>query len=285
VSGPLPASTGFTLYVSDFSLQPPSASSAWAPPGGTVNVNPTVTSINLFSSPINVTCSLDVGGTCTGGTVAVSPNGPTPLNLTVSPPAGVSLGTHTLTVTATSGTLTHNLAFPFSIADYSGSLSKSTLTLAQGGSGSLSATVNATAGFAGDVSFACSGATQVTCNFSRSTVQPTASSPQTTNITVTAGNEALKHKSADAVGSRLLPLVFVLPFGIVFGIARKQRRAARAAVGSLLLALFIGLMSCGGGNGSVGGGGSLAYTVTVNASAAGTNTTRTLGTITVIVTN
>ena len=285
VSGPLPASTGFTLYVSDFSLQPPSAGSAWAPPGGTVNVNPTVTSINLFSSPINVTCSLDVGGTCTGGTVAVSPNGPTPLNLTVSPPAGVSLGTHTLTVTATSGTLTHNLAFPFSIADYSGSLSKSTLTLAQGGSGSLSATVNATAGFAGDVSFACSGATQVTCNFSRSTVQPTASSPQTTNITVTAGNEALKHKWADAIGSRLLPLVFVLPFGIVFGIARKQRRAARAAVGSLLLALFIGLMTCGGGNGSVGGGGSLTYTVTVNASAAGTNTTRTLGTITVIVTN
>jgi hypothetical protein len=113
-------------------------------------------------------------------------------------------------------------------------------------------------------------------------------------MTVTAENATLKHKAADGVGSRLLPLVFVLPFGIVLGIAsKKQRRAKRAAVGSFLLALFIGLMSCGGGNGSGGsgggggggGGGSDTYTVTVNASAAGTNTTRALGTITVIVTN
>jgi hypothetical protein len=107
-------------------------------------------------------------------------------------------------------------------------------------------------------------------------------------MTVTAENATLKHKAADGVGSRLLPLVFVLPFGIVLGIAsKKQRRAKRAAVGSFLLALFIGLMSCGGGNGSGGsggggGGGSDTYTVTVNASAAGTNTTRALGTITVM---
>jgi hypothetical protein len=295
-SGPVPASVGVTLYVGDFSLQPPSAGTAWAPPNGTVNVNLTAQSIDDFSTAIIVTCSLDVGGSCTGGTFPVSPNGPTPISLAVSPPSGVSLGAHTLTVTATSGPLTQSINFPFNVADYSGSLSESTVTIAQGASALLTATVTATSGFAGTVSFACSGATQVTCSFSPLTVQPTGSGSQTTNITVTAGSPAAKLAARDPAGSRLLSLVLVLPFWIVFGTARNDRmRAKRAAVGLFLLTLVIASMSCGGGSGGGGngggsgggggGGGSANYTITVNATAAGTNTTRALGTIAVTVTN
>ena len=43
--------------------------------------------------------------------------------------------------------------FPFSLADYSGSLSGNSLSLTRGASGSPSATVNATDGFAAKVSF------------------------------------------------------------------------------------------------------------------------------------
>jgi hypothetical protein len=294
-SGPTSASVGLTLYISDFSLQPPSTGSAWAPPDGTVNVNLTAQPLNNFSSAVVVTCSLDVGGSCTGGSFIVTPNGPTQIGLTVSPPSGVSLGTHTLTVTATSGSLTHSITFPFNVADYSGSLSLSALTMAQESTASLTATVTATAGFAGDVSFACTGATQVICSFSPSTVQPTGTSPQPTNITVTTSNTALKIAPKDRDGTRLLALVLFLPFGVVFGLtSKKQICAKRATIGLFLLALFIASASCGGadsgasngsGGGGGGGGGSNNYTVTVNAIASGTNTTRTLGTITITVTN
>src|SRR5205823_7517472 len=87
----------------------------------------------------------------------VSSAAPTPGGLTVSVPSTVALGAHTLTVTATSGSLSHVASFPFYVADYSGSLSASTLAVTAGASGPLSATVSATAGFAGTVSLSWGG--------------------------------------------------------------------------------------------------------------------------------
>ena len=292
VSGPATASVGFSLNIADFSLEAPNPANDWAPPGGTVNVSLSAQPISNFNATVNVTCSLDVGGSCIGGSYPVTGTVPSPINLTVSVPSGISPGTHTLTVTATDGTLTHTAAFPFYIADYSGSLSAATLTIPSGASRSLTATVSATAGFAGTVSFACSGTTEVTCSFSPSMVQPTATSPQTTNITVAAGYSAFIFPPKDSVRSRFSMLALILPFGIVFGIARKgAMRAPRATVGLFLLALVLASLSCGGGsNGSGGdagggGGGPNTYAITVNATVAGTNTTTTLGTISVIVTH
>src|SRR5207245_3528102 len=68
-------------------------------------------------------CSSDLS------TINVSSAAPTPGGLTVSVPSTVALGAHTLTVTATSGSLSHVASFPFYVADYSGSLSASTLAV------------------------------------------------------------------------------------------------------------------------------------------------------------
>jgi len=287
VSGPTTASVGFTLNITDFSLQPPSANTDWAPPGGTMSVSVAVQPLGGFNGTVNVTCTLDFGGSCSGGSFPVSGTAPVPVDVSVSVPSGVSVGTHTLTVTAMDSPLTHTAAFPFYVADYSGSLSRSTLTIARGGSDSLTATVSATTGFAGTVSFACTGTAQVTCSFSPSTVQPTPTSPQTTNMTVTAGYSAFMFPLRDKTRSSSLFLALIFPFGIIFGLATKgQTWVLRLPVGIFLVALILAAQSCGGGSGGGGGvGGSNTYAITVTGTETGTNTTRTLGTINVTVTH
>lgn len=285
-SGPESTSVPFTLAVQDFALQPPVSGSAWVPPGGTATVNMTAQSLNSFSSIISVSCTLSTGS-CTGGSFQLGPNG-TAVTLTVSEPSNASLGAQTLTVTATSGAITHTVSFPLYVADYSGTLSASTLTMAREGNGALTATVNTTAGFAGSVSFACNGAAQLTCSFSPSAVQPTATSPQTTNVTITASNSALL-LPGNHNRHRLLLFALICPLGLLFGIVRKRQSGAlRSAFCLVLFVLSLNLLSCGG-NGYSGGGGSVGgsniYTISITATAAGTNTTRTLGTLTVTVTH
>ena len=281
-SGPSPVSVPFTLAVEDFSLQPPAAGRAWAPPGATVTLNLNAQSVNSFSSTINVSCTMN-SGSCTGGSFWVGPNG-TPVNLTLSEPSNAALGADTLTVTGSYGSVSHTLSFPFYVADYAGTLSASALTIAQGHSGSISATVTATQGFSDTVSFSCTGTAQLSCQFSPSAVQPTASSPQTSTITITANGSASLFPSRH--GDMLLLVASILPVGLLFAVTRKQKpRPISSALTSLLLMIALALCSCGGGkSSSVGGGGSYNATVTVNAAAAGTNITRTLGTINVTVT-
>jgi hypothetical protein len=282
-SGLTSVSVPFTLSIEDFSLQPPLSGSAWVPVGGAVTVSLIGQSINLFADVINVSCTLNVG-TCTGASFLITSNG-SPVNLTVSEPPNASPGMETLSVTATDGSISHSLSFPFYVADYSGSLSTSALTIARGGNGALAATVSATARFSGSVSFSCSGAPQLTCSFSPATVQPTASSSQTTNLTIAASNLAFLSPGRQSVGLSLVALI--CPLALFFGIASKRRSQATGAALGLLLMLAVALWSCGGG-GSTGGGGSSGsnnYTITVNATATGTNTTRTLGTVNVTVTH
>lgn len=290
-SGPVSTSQQYILNIVDFSLQPPATGSAWGPPGGTVNVSVMVNPINNFRQVVTVTCSLDITATCTGSSFPV---GGTSSNasLSVSLPSSATPGTHTLTATVTSGQLVHNVAFPFYIADYSGSLSTSTLSLQRGGSGSVTATVNATSGFGGAISFSCSGSSLVTCTFSPPTVQPSTTSPQTVTVTMNASLAASALPLMDSNKAFLL-LGLVLPFGIAFAASNERRvNVKRAAVASLFLLLLFSL-SCGGGGINAGGGGGTegggsgpnTYSITLNATAAGTNTTRTLGTINVTVTH
>jgi hypothetical protein len=136
-SGPTPASVPFTLAVEDFNLQPPASGSAWGPPGATITLNLNAQSINSFSSTINVSCTMN-SGTCGGGSFFVGPNG-TPVNLTITEPLNAVFGADTLTVTGSSGSAIHTVSFPFYVADYAGKLSASTLTIAQGHGGSITA--------------------------------------------------------------------------------------------------------------------------------------------------
>jgi hypothetical protein len=281
-SGPQTASVGFTLNITGFTLQDPTSATDWAPPGGNVNVSLGLLPLGGFSGTVNVTCTVDFGGTCTGGSYSVAGTSAIPMTVAVSVPSGLSAGSHTLNVSAASGLLTSTTAFPFYIADYSGTLSESAMSLQQGGSGSLTATVNATDGFGGTVSFTCTGASQITCTFSPSTVQPTVTSPQTTNVTVSSSN-AFRGASHTA---SFWVLALVMPLGMLLGLASKRRSfAGRLLLRLTLLTLTFLFASCGGGSGGGGGGSSATYSITVNATVAGSNTTRSLGTVSVTVTH
>ncbi len=67
-------------------------------------------------------------------------------------PAGTAVGQYQLTVTATFGASTQTYTFPLYVVTLSGTLNGSALTIAQGGNGTLTATLNATTGFSDVVS-------------------------------------------------------------------------------------------------------------------------------------
>ncbi len=284
-SGPTTASVAFTLTITDFSLQPPTTSSDWGIAGSAVKVYVGLQPINGFNGVVNLACSTDFGGACTGGGAGVG--GASTLSaLSLSVPAAVPTGAHTLTVVAVAGQVTHTAQFPFYVADYSGSLSSPSLTLTRGGNTSVTATVSVTTGFDASVSFSCSGTPELSCAFTPSTIQPTATSPSTANLTIIAGMSASARPRRNGTSAGVLAFGLIFPFGLALGIVGgKPRRVLHTAAVVLVVALILTSLSCGGGSGSSGGGGSGSnkYSLTVSASAAGTNTSRALGTVNVTV--
>lgn len=247
-----------------------------------MNVDLGVQPVGNFSGTVNIACSVDFGGTCTGGSVLVSGPGTNPVDVVVSVPAGTATGAHTLTVTASDGSLVHTSAFPFYVADFTGSLSQSSLTMAAGGSATLTGRVEVTTGFEDSVSLACTGSIEITCTFSPANISPTATNPQTTTTTVTASSTASLRASDGDARYSLRALSIMFPLGILVVLGRRVKSRYRGFF--FFLAMTLSLLSCGGGGGTgTVGGGSNSYNITVNATPAGTNTTRALGTIIVTV--
>jgi hypothetical protein len=111
-------------------------------------------------------------------------------------------------------------------------------------------------------------------------VQPTVTTPQTTNATMSSSNAS----GGAAHTASSLVLALVIPLGTFLGLASKRRSfAGRLLLGLTLVTLAFLFVSCGGSSGG-GGGGSVTYSITVNATVAGSNTTRSLGTVNVTVT-
>ena len=217
---------------------------------------------------------------------------PFPLNIAV--PSNAALGTYSVSVTASVNPSTSNgqastsATFPFYVADYGGSVNSPAVTIAQGSSGTVTATVTATQGFVGVVTFSCSGASQLSCSFSPGTVQPTSSSPQTVTITILASQSAILVPSRVPIVASALWMT-----GALLGIFLSGK-GAKSALLCLLIVMSLTIASCGGGgsSGTSGGSGgnpppsgSNNYTLTVTAAASGTSTTRTLGIVNVTVTH
>jgi hypothetical protein len=283
-SGPATASAGFTLYLGDFTLQAPPASSDWAPPGGSLSIGTSITPLYGYTSTVNVTCSLSISGsTCAGGQFQVAGYGTTLITLTLAVLTGTPPGAQTLTITGTDGTLTHTSSFSFYVADYSGSISQTTMTLSPGTSSSVSATVNVTNGFDGIVTFACSAPSEIACSFSVPFGNPTPASPATTTVIVSANNPPQAFKLRSATRFFLWMFATAFPLGVFVGASNRRKLALRR---SLLLPFVcmagLGSLSCGGG-GSSGGGGGNTYPVVISAAVSGTNTSRNLGTLNVTV--
>ncbi|HLX85169.1 MAG TPA: FG-GAP-like repeat-containing protein [Terriglobales bacterium] len=285
-SGPAKASAGFTLYVGDFTLQAPPASSDWVPPGGSITVGTSITPLYGFTSTVNVTCSLNVSGsTCSGGQFQVAGFGMTSISLTLAVPSTTPPGAQTLTITGTDGTLTHTASFPFYVADYTGSIGQNTVTVSPGNEAPVTVTVNVTNGFDGVVTYGCSAPSEIACSFSVPFGNPTPTSPATTTAIISANSRVRRPSNLRSQTNGFLWLVATaFPFAIFVGASVRKKMGLR---GSLLLVFVcisgLGCLSCGGGGSNGGGGGGNTYSVAITATVSGTNTSRTLGIVKVTV--
>lgn len=171
--------------------------------------------------------------------------------------------------------------------DFSFTGSPASFTVTAGNSASYNLSVTGAYGYAGTVSFTCSGLpSKSSCSFSPATVtanghiaQPSALTISTTATTTTASNvPASKDPTLWAtLGSFGI-------FGIMFAgsFSRRHRRIRRSAIllGILAIMIFtLALFGCGGSNGSsTGGGGGTtipgtpagSYPITVTATGSGT---------------
>jgi hypothetical protein len=158
VSGTLSHSASATLVVNaapDFSL---SATPASRSVGGSVTsttYSVTITPINGFNNPV----MLDASGPLIGALGAFSPNPATTSSaLTVSITSSTPAGSYTLTLTGTSGSVSHSTTVTLVVnADFSLGASPTSRTISHGQSTSYTIAIKALNGFSSPVSLSVSG--------------------------------------------------------------------------------------------------------------------------------
>jgi hypothetical protein len=139
-----------TLVVQDFSIgiSPGSANTL---PGGNASYTVSVTPINGFNGPVSF--SAPTGATFTPATV--TGGGSTLMTITTS--SGASAGISSLTVSATSGSLSRPAQASLNVQDFSiTGVSPGSQTVVSGGTTSYSITMAAQSGFAGPLNFSVS---------------------------------------------------------------------------------------------------------------------------------
>ncbi len=182
----------------DFSLAVTPASRTTAP-GGTVDFTVSTSAVGGFTGDV----ALSLGGlTAAQATWSFAPaviaGGAGASQLTLATDGAIAPGTYTLSITATSGSLTHSTAATLVVPDFSLSVSPATRTTTPGTAVTYSVSVGAVNGFAGTVSLGLSGLAQGTWTFAPSsitgagtatlTVTPTAAGTYSLTVTGTSGS-------------------------------------------------------------------------------------------------
>jgi len=139
----------------DFSLSAAPSSRSIGGSVSSTSYSITVTPINGFNSPV----SLSASGPLIGALGTFSPNPATASStLTVSIMSNTPAGTYTLTLTGTSGSLTHSTSVTLIVnADFSLSAAPTSRTINHGQSTTYSITIAALNGFTGSVVLSISG--------------------------------------------------------------------------------------------------------------------------------
>jgi cellulose 1,4-beta-cellobiosidase len=210
-SGSLTHTTTLSLTVTvaqtpDFSL---AATNATVTQGANGSSTVTVTPSGGFTGSV----ALSASGLPSGVTASFNPASTTGTStLTFSASSTATTGAATVTVTGTSGSLTHTTTLSLTVTaaqtpDFS--LSATSVTVAQGATGSSTVKVTPSGGFTGSVALSASGLPSgVTASFNpasttaTSTVTFTASSTATTgtaNVTVTGTSGTLSHTTTIAL--------------------------------------------------------------------------------------
>jgi hypothetical protein len=198
--------------------------------------------------------------------------------------ANLAVGTHTITTgysgdsnyaTSTSTALTLNVvAAP--AADYSLTMSSSSLSVVQGSSGSLTLTVTPKNGFKQAVGFSCSGLPSGGgCTFNPQTIDPVAGAVSTTltvRLPAAAGTTAPPSTLSPGFRTAGLYILLLAVLGIV-GVAGIKRSStqdmnfARAFLASAVFAALLATANCAGYSGQKTGQ-ATSYAVTVTSSGA-----------------
>jgi hypothetical protein len=188
-SGTLSHNTTVTLVVtSDFTLAstPPTRA---VPAGGSSSYNLTITPVGGFSGQVN----FSVSGLPAGATGTFSPNpaaGSSTLSITTDP-ANTPVGSYPLTITGTSGALSHTATATLVVTDFTLGATPPSQTVTAGGTSSYNLTITPV-GFSGQISFTVSGLpTGATGTFSPNPATGSSTLSVTTVTSTPAGSYAL----------------------------------------------------------------------------------------------
>jgi hypothetical protein len=192
VSGALTHNTPVSFTVTgppppaDFALSA-APSSVTVTQGSSAPTTITVTPQNGFSGTVD----LSVAGLPPGASGSFSQNPATTTSDLTLDSGTAAAGSYTLTVTGTSGTLTHTATVTFVVnppgqAGFTISAAPASLSVAHGKSGTYTVTITRTGGFTGAVAFSVSGqASGVTATFS-----PASTAGNTSTLTISAQGNA-----------------------------------------------------------------------------------------------
>ena len=194
---------------SDFSLSATPAAQTVSP-GGSAAYTVSLTDLNGFSG----SAALVVSGLPAGATAGFSPtsaSASTPSTLTVTTTAGTTPGgSYTLTITGTSGSLSHQTTVQLDVSDFTIAASPASLNVTAGGGGTSTVTLTALGGYSSAVTLAVTGPSPLpsgmTATFSPNPVTPTASGAGSTLTIATtsatpAGSYTLTVTGAGADGT------------------------------------------------------------------------------------
>jgi PKD repeat protein len=199
-----------TITVPDFSMTAtPSSQSVTA--GGGTSYDATVTAGTGFSGIVNFSVTgLPAGVTASFNPTSVTNSGSTTMSISTS--ASTALGSYTLTIRATSGTVTHTSNVTLVVAsDFSITVTPSSVSISKGGDARYTVTISAGPGFSGAVKLTTSGLPrQSSDQFSPATINNAGTSvltistkknvaPGTNTITVTGTSGTRVHSTTVAL--------------------------------------------------------------------------------------
>ena len=264
----------------DFSLDPTST-------GATINAGEStqytisVGSQNGFSSPVDLACSgLPSGLSCSFNPSSLTPTsggGSVNSTLTVTTLASTSAGTYSVTITGTSGSVSHSGSVNLTVQvvqDFSLSASPLPGPVTAGGSATSTVTLAPSGGFNGTVTVSCSIITTAspapTCSLNPASIAVGAPVTSTLTVRTTAAH-------ASAAPSRSIYYATWVPLGVLAllgtGLTSRRKKLLGLLLFCLVFSSLLFFASCGGGSSSTGGGGGTpgtppgTYNITVTATA------------------